>query len=148
MIKKVDHIGLAVSNLDNIIDIFTKLFNLKYRTISDHPSLKAAFLEVGDIEIEPLQPLDEKMSQWLNLSRQDNNIHHICFEVDDVELDSVTVTDFAAAGKGGLGAGELNAGGTDDANNAQLDNFTVTDLGADTPVVSEVQSQIIMITGG
>jgi methylmalonyl-CoA/ethylmalonyl-CoA epimerase len=85
MIKKVDHIGLAVSNLDNIVDIFTKLFNLESRIIEDHPSVKAAFLKLGDVEIEPLQPLDEKMSQWLNLSRYGNNIHHICFEVDDVD---------------------------------------------------------------
>jgi methylmalonyl-CoA/ethylmalonyl-CoA epimerase len=86
MIKKVDHIGLAVSNLDNIVDIFTKLFNLESKKIiDDHPSVKAAFLKVGDVEIEPLQPLDEKMSQWLNLSRYGDNIHHICFEVDDVD---------------------------------------------------------------
>ena len=85
MIKKVDHIGLAVSNLDNITDIFAKLFNLESKTINDHPSLKAAFLKVGDVEIEPLQPLDEKMSQWLGLLRHGNNIHHICFEVDDVD---------------------------------------------------------------
>jgi len=85
MIKKIDHIGLGVSNLDSITDIFNKLFNLESKTFTDHPTLKAAFLKVGDIEIEPLQPLDEKMSQWLNLSRQGNNIHHICFEVDDVD---------------------------------------------------------------
>lgn len=85
MIKKIDHIGLGVSNLDSIIDIFTKLFNLESKTFTDHPSLKAAFLKVGDVEIEPLEPLDEKMSQWLGLLRHGNNIHHICFEVDDVD---------------------------------------------------------------
>ena len=85
MIKKIDHIGLAVSNLDNIVDIFNKLFKLDPKIFNNHPSLKAAFLKVGDVEIEPLQPLDEKMSQWLNLPRQDNNIHHICFEVDDID---------------------------------------------------------------
>ena len=85
MIKKVDHIGLAVSNLENIIDIFTKLFGLESKTINDHPSLKAAFLEVGDIEIEPIQPLDGKMSIAQFIERHGNSIHHICFEVDDVD---------------------------------------------------------------
>ena len=85
MIKKVDHIGLAVSNVDNIIDIFNKLFNLETRTIDQDAIYRAAFLEVGDVEIEPLQPLDKKISMAHSIERQGNSIHHICFEVDDVD---------------------------------------------------------------
>ena len=79
MIKKIDHIGLGVSNLDSITDIFNKLFNLESKTFTDHPTLKAAFLKAGDVEIEPLQPLDEKMSQWLNLSRLVHSFLRISF---------------------------------------------------------------------
>ena len=85
MIKKVDHIGLAVGNLDNVIDIFNKLFNLEPRTIDQDAIYRVAFLGVGDVDIEPIQPLDEKISMAHSIERQGNSIHHICFEVDDVD---------------------------------------------------------------
>ena len=85
MTKKLDHIGLAVSNLDEIVKIFTTLFGLEVSYPEDYPGIKAAFLQVGDIIIEPIQPIDKE--HWIGqfLEKHGNSIHHICFEVDDVD---------------------------------------------------------------
>jgi len=85
MIKKVDHIGLAVSNLDEIVNMFATLFGLEAKIIEDYPGLKAAFLHIGDVTVEPLQPTDKKHITAQFLDRHGNGIHHICFEVDDVD---------------------------------------------------------------
>ncbi len=55
------------------------------------PGIKAAFLQVGDIIIEPIQPLDEK--HWIGqfLEKHGNSIHHICFEVDDIDQELQTL---------------------------------------------------------
>ncbi len=85
MIRKVAHIGLAVSNLDNIVDIFTKLFGLESKILNGHSRSKAALLKIGEVEIEPIQPLDETTSIAQFIERHGDGIHHICFEVDNVD---------------------------------------------------------------
>lgn len=85
MIKKVDHIGLAVSNLDEVVKMFATLFGLEADVIDDNPQLKAAFVQIGDIIVEPIQPIDKEQSIAQFIERHGNSIHHICFEVDDVD---------------------------------------------------------------
>ena len=85
MIKKVDHIGLAVSNLDEIVKMFAALFGLESSVIADNTQLKAAFIQIGDIIIEPIQPIDKKHLTAQFIDGHGNGIHHICFEVDDVD---------------------------------------------------------------
>ena len=85
MIKKVDHIGLAVHNVDEIVNMFAKLFGLESNVIDDNPQLKAAFIQIGDIIIEPIQPIDKKHLTAQFIDEHGNGINHICFEVDDVD---------------------------------------------------------------
>ena len=85
MIKKVDHIGIAVSNLDETVKMLATLFGLEADVIEGSTQLKAALVQVGDIIIEPLQPIGKE--QWIaqSIEKHGNSIHHICFEVDDVD---------------------------------------------------------------
>ena len=120
MIKKVDHVGLAVSNLDNVIDIFNRLFSLEPRTVDQDSIYRVAFLGVGGVDIEPLQPLDETISMAHSIEKLGNNIHHICFEVDDVdkELQRLAVMGVELLDKKGRPSfcgkvGFINPGSTD-----------------------------------
>ncbi len=85
MIRKVDHIGLVVSNLDEIVNIFTTLFGLEARIIEDYPGLKVALLQIGNVTLEPMQPIDKGHPMTQLLERHGNSISHIGFEVDDVD---------------------------------------------------------------
>ena len=92
MIRKVDHIGLAVDNLDEIVNMFATLFGLEAeKVINNHPRVRAAFIQVGDIILEPIQALDEKLPIAHFLERHGNSIEHICFEVDDVDHELETL---------------------------------------------------------
>ena len=76
MINKVDHIGIAVKNLEDAIESYKKL-GLMVDRLEDMPDYgcKIAFLPCGEslIElIEPYVPMDFE------------GLHHICYEVDDI----------------------------------------------------------------
>ncbi len=85
MIKKVDHIGLAVSNLDEFVNMCATLFGLEAKIIEDYPGIKAAFLPIGDVTLEPIQPIDKNHRVAQVLEKHGNSIYHICFEVDDID---------------------------------------------------------------
>lgn len=93
MIKKVDHVSIAVKNLDEGLKTFENLLGIKHSHVEEVPDqgIKAAMIKVGDIEIELIEPTNPESGVGKFLEKKGEGIHHICFEVDDVdkELDSL-----------------------------------------------------------
>jgi len=93
MIKKVDHISIAVKNLDEGLKTFGNLLGIKPSHIEEVPDqgIKAAMIMVGDVEIELIEPTKPDGGVAKFLEKKGEGIHHICFEVDDVdkELESL-----------------------------------------------------------
>jgi methylmalonyl-CoA/ethylmalonyl-CoA epimerase len=93
MIKKVDHISIAVNNLDEGLKTFGNLLGIKPSHIEEVPDqgIKAAMIMVGDVEIELIEPTKPDSGVAKFLEKKGEGIHHICFEVDDVdkELESL-----------------------------------------------------------
>jgi len=93
MIKKVDHISIAVKNLDEGLKTFGNLLGIKPSHIEEVPDqgIKAAMIMVGDVEIELIEPTKPDSGVAKFLEKKGEGIHHICFEVDDVdkELESL-----------------------------------------------------------
>jgi methylmalonyl-CoA/ethylmalonyl-CoA epimerase len=93
MIKKVDHVSIAVKNLDEGLKTFENLLGVKASHIEEVPDqkIKAAMLMVGDVEIELIEPTGADTGVAKFLEKKGEGIHHICFEVDDVdkELESL-----------------------------------------------------------
>jgi len=94
MIKKIDHIAIAVKNLDESLQLYNDLFGIKPSRIETLPQqgVKAALLPIGDGgEIELLEPIDPKGGVAKFLETRGEGIHHICLEVDNVdkELDEL-----------------------------------------------------------
>jgi methylmalonyl-CoA/ethylmalonyl-CoA epimerase len=87
MIKKVDHVAIAVKNLDEGLKVFENLLGHKASQVKEVPEqkVKAAMLHVGDVEIELIQPTDPGTGVAKFLESKGEGIHHICFEVDDVD---------------------------------------------------------------
>jgi methylmalonyl-CoA epimerase len=86
MAKKVDHIGILVSNLDEAIKLYKDCFGAeldKIETISKQ-GVKAAVLSLAQgAKLELLEPLpDSNMAKVLE--KRGEGLHHITFEVDDV----------------------------------------------------------------
>ena len=59
MIKKMDHLGIAVRNMDEILNLFETVLGLKASMIKTSPELgvKLAFVPMGNGEIEFVEPL-------------------------------------------------------------------------------------------
>jgi methylmalonyl-CoA epimerase len=87
MAKRVDHIGILVSNIDEAIKLYQDCFGLEVDKIETLPErgVKAAILSLGEgANLELLEPLpDSNMAKILE--KRGEGLHHITFEVDDVD---------------------------------------------------------------
>lgn len=87
---KINHIGIAVNNLEKSVDFYSTLLSLdKNKTyIEELPTshVTAAFLDGKETSIEFITPLgDKETSVTKFLSKNGEGIHHICFEVENLE---------------------------------------------------------------
>ena len=85
--KKVEHIGIAVKDLSNANALFEKLFNQSHYKVEELESegVSTSFFKVGDTKIELLQALQADSPIAKFIEKQGEGIHHIAFEVDDIE---------------------------------------------------------------
>ena len=87
MAKKVDHIGILVSNLDEAIKLYRNCFDAevdKIETISEQ-GVKAAILSLAQgAKLELLEPRPGSNMAKV-LEKRGEGLHHITFEVDDID---------------------------------------------------------------
>ena len=87
MIQKIDHIGIAVKNLDESIEYYEKALGLHCHGQEEVESqkVKTAFFEAGEVHIELLEPTAEDSPIAKFLEKNGEGIHHIAFGTDDIE---------------------------------------------------------------
>lgn len=89
MIKKIEHIGIAVKNLSDSNQIFKKLFgkqNYKIETVESE-GVNTSFFMLGDTKIELLEATTENSAITKFIEKKGEGIHHIAFEVDDIHAE-------------------------------------------------------------
>jgi methylmalonyl-CoA/ethylmalonyl-CoA epimerase len=110
--RRLSHLGLAVRDLDAAIRLYRDVFGLEVerRWESEGEQIRAAALRLGDVEIELMEPISEDSPVGRFVARRGEGLHHIAFEVADIERS------LAAAREAGLEfAGEApRPGGTGD----------------------------------
>ncbi len=86
-ITKVNHVAIAVPDLDAALGFWRDALGLKLDHVEDVPSQKAAvaFLPVGDTEIELVKPTAEDTGVAKFIAEKGGGMHHLCFEVDDID---------------------------------------------------------------
>lgn len=87
MIGRVDHIALAVESIAEALKTFRDGLGLEVTHVEqvDSQGVRVAILPVGETRLELLEPTDASGTVARFLQRRGEGIHHICFEVDDVE---------------------------------------------------------------
>ncbi len=87
MIKKIEHLGIAVNNLDEAIPLYEKLLQTTcYKTESvSSEGVNTAFFQIGEAKIELLEARDQNSPIAKFLSKRGEGFHHVAFEVDDIE---------------------------------------------------------------
>lgn len=81
----IEHIGIAVSNLDEAIKYWENVMGLKcYNTeeVKDQ-KVRTAFLKIGEVKIELLEPTSEDSTIAKFIEKKGEGIHHIAFCVED-----------------------------------------------------------------
>jgi methylmalonyl-CoA/ethylmalonyl-CoA epimerase len=87
--KKVEHIGIAVKNLDISIPLFEKLLNTAcYKTeLVESEKVNTAFLKMGETKIELLESLSTDGVIAKFIEKKGEGMHHIAFDVEDIEAE-------------------------------------------------------------
>lgn len=87
MFKKVDHIGIAVEDLDAAIELYRGLTGNDPDHIEDveDQRVRTAFFGMGESNLELLFPTSPDSPIAKSLEKRGPGIHHICLEVDDLE---------------------------------------------------------------
>jgi len=88
MLKKINHIGVAVHNLEEAMPYYGGLLGMIFKGIEEVAGyqVKVAFFQIGESKIDLLEPTGEEsiLSEFLN--KNGPGIHHIAYEVDDIEV--------------------------------------------------------------
>lgn len=86
-IEGVEHIGIAVKDLDQCIERFETLLGLKCnrRKRVESNRVEVAVFECGGTTLELVAPTDETSPVYRFVSKGGNALHHICFKVDDID---------------------------------------------------------------
>lgn len=86
-IIRIDHIAIAASDLNKTLEFWQETLGLELKHLQDIPQENAriAFLPVGDSDVELVMPNSPDTGLARFLSKRGPGIHHICFEVDDLE---------------------------------------------------------------
>lgn len=86
MIRKIDHVGIAVKNLDEAIKVWESL-GLKVEEIEEveEQKVRTAIFHVGESRIELLEGTSEDSPISKFIAKRGEGIHHIALGVDDIE---------------------------------------------------------------
>lgn len=89
MIRRLDHIAIAVTDMDAAIARFVDDLGIELAGREDVPSesTSTAFLPIDGTKIELIHPMDGEGPVAAYLEKRGGGMHHLCFETDDIEGD-------------------------------------------------------------
>ena len=87
MVLKLDHVGIAVSNMEESLKLYIDLLGMQFNGTEtvDEQKVKVAFLPVGDTEVELLESTDAEGPVAKFIESRGQGIQHLAFKVDDIE---------------------------------------------------------------
>ncbi|WP_420910311.1 methylmalonyl-CoA epimerase [Neobacillus muris] len=87
MIKKVDHIGIAVKSLEAVLPFYTKVLQLPLLKIEevDSQKVRVAFLQAGETKLELLEPISPESAVFKFIEKRGEGIHHVALGVESIE---------------------------------------------------------------
>ena len=93
MFGRIDHIGVAVENLDDAVALYYGRFGMaeQHRETVEEFGVEAVLLEIGEGHVELLRPLSPETGVGRFLEKNGPGIHHVAYQTDDIDsaLDQV-----------------------------------------------------------
>jgi methylmalonyl-CoA/ethylmalonyl-CoA epimerase len=95
MFARVDHIGVAVEDLDAAIALHVEAYGMAvaHREVVEAQGVEAVLLDVGENHVELLRPLDGETPVGRFLSKRGPGLHHVAYQVSDVQATLDTLRD-------------------------------------------------------
>lgn len=95
MIKEINHIGIAVRNLDEALKLYTDVFGLKVKEIEviADQKVRTAVITVGETSIEFMEPIGSDGPVARFLEKRGEGLHHLALEVSNIEDALQTMVD-------------------------------------------------------
>ena len=95
MLTRLDHVGLAVHDLDAAIEFYARTFDLRvvHEEVNEEQGVREAMLAVGDSGscIQLLAPLDPESTIAKYLDRNGEGVQQVAYGVDDIQAVSATL---------------------------------------------------------
>ncbi|MBK5111655.1 MAG: methylmalonyl-CoA epimerase [Thermoleophilia bacterium] len=87
MFNRIDHIGVAVEDLDAAIKLYERSFEMElvHRETVESQGVEAVLLDVGEGHIELLSPLGPDTPVGKFIAKKGVGMHHVAYSVDDIE---------------------------------------------------------------
>jgi methylmalonyl-CoA/ethylmalonyl-CoA epimerase len=87
MFARIDHVGVAVEDLDAGIALYEKTYEmtLVHRETVTEQGVEAVLLDVGENHVELLRPLAEDTPVGKFLAKRGPGLHHVAYQVTDIE---------------------------------------------------------------
>jgi len=98
LLTAIDHVGIAVPDLDDALEFYAKTFGLHsvHEEVNEEQGVREAMLAVGDdsgARIQLLAPLSEESTIAKFISRNGQGIQQLAYRVTDIEAVSATLRD-------------------------------------------------------
>ena len=97
MFGRIDHIGVAVEDIDAALALYEGSFEMSFahRETVEEQGVEAVLLDVGDGHVELLAPLGPETAVGKFLERRGPGLHHVAYAVEDIDA---TLSSLSGAG--------------------------------------------------
>jgi methylmalonyl-CoA/ethylmalonyl-CoA epimerase len=87
MFDRIDHVGVAVDDLDAAISLYEESFEMQlaHRETVESQGVEAVLLDVGEGHVELLRPLGPETAVGKFLSKRGPGLHHVAYAVGDID---------------------------------------------------------------
>ena len=93
MFDLIDHVGLAVSDLERTTALYEEAFGMPvaHREMVESQGVEAVLLEVGDGHVELLRPLGPETIVGRFIAKRGEGLHHVAYRVEDIDTTLATL---------------------------------------------------------
>ncbi len=95
MFERIDHIGVAVSDLGPAISLLSATFGMPvvHREVVESQGVEAVLLDIGESHVELLAPLGDDTPVGRFLARSGPGLHHVAYAVADIDAELARLSD-------------------------------------------------------
>jgi methylmalonyl-CoA epimerase len=89
MFERIDHVGVAVRDLEPAISLLSGMFGmpLVHREVVESQGVEAVLLDIGESHVELLAPLADDTPVGRFLARSGPGLHHVAYAVEDIDAE-------------------------------------------------------------